>query len=105
MPYIDESAISCGVEQLYNLTSPHDAVIVVQNNLDWFEDEEGESPFAFLVFSDTVRRGRGSALAKYIKSRGLGTVNASRPKKNPQTGNMIQVWIWSVNWAKIKAFK
>lgn len=40
----------------------------------------------------------------YIESRGLGTVKTIGPKKNPNSGNEIKLYIWEINWEAYDAW-
>lgn len=88
-----ESEISCGVAELSNLWNP-----TIADVMDL--PVEGLRP-AFIVFSD-VAGSNGDKLAKLIKKHKLGTLTVTRPKTNPNSGNKIKVWAWSVDQSKFK---
>lgn len=96
MPRIDGSEISCGVDQLSNLTTPEEAVRAVALDDNW--DRRDDARAAFVLFSDTARRGKGRRLAAYIKKNKLGTITATAQKINRNSGNKIQVWVWSIDY-------
>lgn len=47
----------------------------------------------------------GSRLATYIRKHDLGKVVTMKPVRNPNSGNILAVWLWQLNRAKIKKFK
>ncbi len=117
MMQISSSDVSCGIAQLHELTSEyrHAQWRSVVNNLkealtvfatDWLELEEGDDvPLDGLrgmtfIFSDVVDSVGALDLVKFIKDNKLGSVRAAFPPKgrrNPNTGNMIQLWHWCYN--------
>jgi hypothetical protein len=56
------------------------------------------SDCAFILFSDNMGNKAGIYLAAYIKRHQLGTITVSEKRKNPNSGHLIQVWIWGVDW-------
>lgn len=90
MPNVNGSDISCGVSQLYNL-STDPKVNVLEVVASDFE--------RFVLFSDWGRKSPGETLAKYIRSnKWAGTIQAETPfRRNRNSGHMIKVWIWEPN--------
>lgn len=104
MTGIDETQISCGVHQLYEIgrDTPKQSVAAAKEDFfyesdDWGSEAKLKKSCAFYIFSDTVSSGAGLKLAKYIRDNRLGTVQISRAKVNPNSGNTIQVFTWKVN--------
>lgn len=69
------------------------------------------SHLIFTQASGTKRlSGYGYNLAKYIIANGLGHVAASEPGENPNSGNYVTVFVWTLNergirrWAKKQGF-
>lgn len=101
MPRIDDTSC-CGLYELYELTSnPSDSVSEVGNHL-FYSGEPVSEAYPFIVFSDTTENGNGEKLVQYIKKNDLGTVVATRARKNPSSGNMLKVYVWSLNAKNIK---
>lgn len=51
----------------------------------------------FFIFTDNVKRGRGRRLYNYIKKHDLGYVTQSKSGVNPNSRNVIRIWIWKPN--------
>jgi hypothetical protein len=97
MAQTQESNISCGVYQLFDLYSTPESILheVISGNI--YDGGEFSFP-AFYVFSDNFEADKeGTKLAAYIERHKLGRVIASRKRVNGNTHNLIQVWIWSPN--------
>ncbi len=98
---INPSNISCGVYQLEDLDYECSEIIsnVAQDIIDGEEEgwDTDEKKYAFLVFSDSDRSKNGLELCKYIRDHKLGSCLQSRAKTNPNTDNLIRVWVWGVN--------
>lgn len=97
----DRSYVSCGVTELHHLPNqpPAQVLFAIANNL--YHKANGR-PAAFLLWSDVVRgevQSRGEALAEHIKAQGaIGAgLTASRKAINPRTGNVIQVYLWTLD--------
>ena len=56
-------------------------------------------PKAFYVFTGVTSHDSvyGQRLADYILKNKLGTIVTSVSKRNPNSGNMIQIWTWGVD--------
>lgn len=85
----------CGIKEMTNVqnSTVRQMVTLVKST---------QSPF--IVFS-TVRGTNGKDLASYIKLNGLGTATKNKPALNPNSGNMLTVWVWRVDRKALKAFK
>jgi len=57
---------------------------------------------AFLLFTFYANRKKGDNLKKFIEKNKLGTVTKSRAKKNPNSGNNINIFIWSIGRINFK---
>jgi len=95
----------CGIKELDGVeTSAGAKETVLGAAEDWFNDDDNQG--AFIYFS-TTQGDKGQNLAKYIKAESLGVVRKTSAKKNPNTGNMLTMWVWEVDktalrvwWAK-----
>lgn len=97
---------SCGVRQIYELPSiPASAVKSVKKK--FARDYLGAvyDPCAMVCFSDVTRGSRGTRLADYIAEKKLGPVMASQSVRNPNSGNLITVWIWHVDTNALRRFE
>jgi hypothetical protein len=95
-PIVGNSYVSCGVTMLAGLhnSSPSqivDKVLKERNPTDVKKIRE-----AFVMFSDTDNGALmgGNALYSYIRENNLGNIVEFGPRMNPNTGNMIKLWIW-----------
>ena len=76
----------CGIEELYDLREPN----VVLCKVDMYSERR-----AMIIFHDKVSSNtNGVRLARKIRREKLGSVQASKKKVNPNSGNMIRMWIW-----------
>lgn len=109
------SNISCGVGQLHGFSrfkTPREFIYDAFIEIDSYSGEadgEADQDTPFFIFSDVItyrynneeqRRDKlltGQRFATWLKRRNLGTVIASSPKINPNSGNKIRVWVWEVN--------
>lgn len=88
--------VSCGVTFYWHLNSSNDSPErQVAKILKERSTSDKKIREAFVIFSDTagVNAG-GSKLYRYIKENKLGNVMEFGPRMNPNTGNMIKLWVW-----------
>lgn len=98
----DKSYVSCGVMEVHHLPeqSASKTLFSVVNAL---YHKANPRPAAFVIFSDICEAGmtsRGEALAIYIESAQSkigGDLHASRRMVNPKTGNVICIWLWTLD--------
>lgn len=63
----------------------------------------GRTHWRYAIFTEAYvpgdqPQGYGSEFADFIKAKGLGlVVEADGPQVNPNSGNMLRVWIWTVD--------
>ena len=96
MASTDETMISCGVNQLYDLYDTPEKILHQVISASSIQDDTGMSFPAFYVFSDNFEEEEeGTKLARYITRHKLGAVVATRKRRNPNTHNLIQVWVWA----------
>lgn len=67
---------------------------------DWFIEEVFNG--RFIVFTDNDSCEDGDELRDYIKKHNLGTVVVTRKAVNPNSGNYVKVYVWTVNIPKFK---
>ena len=125
----EDSAISCGVAQAFELgkSTPIKQVLEIADRYfeecgDWNCDEYGRfcdggllcahrshsTNYAHFVFSDVVksRTGNGTRLAAFLRKIDVGVVFESPIAVNPNSGNRIRVWVFTphrmnlFNWVR-----
>lgn len=62
-------------------------------------DDKFSAAHAIFTQASRTRKksGYGFNLARYVEKNNLGTVIASAPAKNPNTGNYIVTFVWTIN--------
>tara|TARA_B100000508_G_scaffold136474_1_gene129563 strand:- start:481 stop:810 length:330 start_codon:yes stop_codon:yes gene_type:complete len=62
-------------------------------------DEWDKSYFngAFFIFTDNHHYDCGKKFAAYLRRHKLGTVKTVGTRKNPNSGNVVTVWVWMFN--------
>lgn len=93
----------CGVLELSYIEdeTSHDAVYEVA---DRRFDGDYDYDSAFIIFTSINDETYGQELREYITKHELGTVTKQRAKENPNTNNMIHLYIWAVNNEKLEAW-
>lgn len=89
--------ISCGVSVLSAISKEDPERIVAKVLYERASCDNKKIREAFVIWSDKDHDGQrgGNALCKYIKDKNLGDVLEMGPRMNPNTGNMIKVWVWA----------
>ena len=59
--------------------------------------------FAYIIFSSITKN--GTKLAKYIRANRLGDITTLKARKNPNTDNILQVWLWAPTRAALTGRK
>jgi hypothetical protein len=93
----DKSPVSCGVLEVHHLPdqSATQTTFAIANHL--YHKANGR-PAAFVLFSDVVTGdSRGERLAAQIGALEAGDLFESVRQVNPKTGNVIRVWVWTIN--------
>ena len=95
----------CGVTELQNLNEKPKETIkelfyhtkeTIDNNktLPKIEQQNPTKNLgAFILFTDRISFKRGTKLTKYIKEKNIGKITETPPRKNPNTGKKIKIWI------------
>lgn len=111
-----DSAISCGVDQMFDLYDIDTKAQFLKSISEYY------SSAPFLIFSDAVEEGRecnewgepdegfdkiqdskGEFIYNLIKENDWGTIHRTRARLNPNSGNKIRVYIWAPNEKVMKA--
>lgn len=98
MIVVERTNSCCGVgeiQYLYDLRFKKD----VANQLkivaiDYFDDD---NKYCCYFWADNLNNKGGRNLADYIKKHKLGYVYRSTTRKNPNSGNYINAFIWNVD--------
>lgn len=53
--------------------------------------------FRYLIFTDNREFENGDSLRNFITERNLGTVIETASNHNPNSGNMVKVYIWTLD--------
>lgn len=84
---------SCGITVLSGLQrSPEDIVNKILKERAPSDSKKIRE--AFVMFSDIASSPGGAKLYNYIKEKNLGNIMQFGPRMNPNSGNMICLWIW-----------
>lgn len=105
--YVDiEGLQCCAIDEIGGISNCARATDVIEDVCkNWFEDcerDNDEGNAAFYLFTDTEESNAGMNLAKYIVAEKLGTVVSTQYRVNPNSGNKVKCWIWSVNKVALK---
>lgn len=91
--------LSCGASVLSGITHTKPSQIVDKILKERSSTDKKYTREAFVLFSDIDRHPNyetgGNALCRFIKDNKLGDILEAGPRMNPNTGNMIKMWIWS----------
>jgi hypothetical protein len=85
---------SCGISQLAGLGESTSEEIVNKVLIKRASTDNKTIKEAFVTFSDTYRSQYGRDLCQYIRDNKLGNIAEFGPRMNPNTGNMIMLWVW-----------
>ena len=86
----------CGLREYEGLDDLNTAEEALLDMHEAWDDMEG----AFIIFTDPTCEPGGERLCKYITRYRLGKVTKIRAKINPNSNNMLRVYIWAVNITK-----
>ena len=94
----------CGVRELSGIRDHRTPEKTLRDAFEGYEGELDDGKkclnlnFCHIIFTDVVgyRPTYGDFLAQYIEANGLGVVTFSVVRKNPNTGNQLRVWVWSL---------
>jgi len=103
------SFVSCGVNQLYNLSQVCRAATTIDNEFYAFivRRSGGRKFGGVLMFSDNVSYGNGKRFADFITNMEFGRVFSSGHVQNPQytqKNHLIECWMWVPDYEKIFAW-
>lgn len=65
--------------------------------------------FRYAIFSQASRRvvnsGYGFNFAELIEKENLGSLSSTDFHRNPNSRNMVKVWIWTIDWDAVNAYR
>jgi hypothetical protein len=102
----------CGVRELAGIGEGNSSEFILRSfcnevytnalfneHQDITEGNEDRGNFAHVFFTQAgVGKTYGENLASYIQRHGLGNVVATPSMLNPNSGNNLKMWVWTVNW-------
>lgn len=93
----------CAVDEISGITGKTPDSVLRKVCQNYFEDED---KCAFYLFTDIDKNDYKNAIAlkKFIETNKLGRVTVSRAKKNPNSGNMVKIYVWEISQRVLKVF-
>lgn len=94
----------CGFSEIHGLGDGDSAEKSMKTFTDHIRIVRFGVTFSHVLFTATARAKYGRAFAAYITAHELGDLVCSSLGKNPNSGNKIQGWIWTVNPVQLRAW-
>jgi hypothetical protein len=95
-----EQTNCCGFKEIDGLNDNTAKESLNQVCEDFFNGEDA----AFLFFTGVSKKRYGQNFKRLITKLKLGKIIETEAKRNPNSGNKIKAWIWSVNKPKFKQY-
>lgn len=104
--FVTREIACCGMREIGSLSahrSPEEAMKAFAG-----QTLKTHQNFRYVIFSEAVyrpaanRRGYGRAFAAFIRSEKLGKVSTTGWNVNPNSGNNLKAWIWTVDWTALQ---
>lgn len=103
----------CGIRELALLRDIRDPKTALQRFLSqieprvysWGPGLNRRDTFRYVIFSATKSARYGVRFAKLIEDEKLGEVISTGFNKNPNTGHILKVWVWTVDHDALKTWK
>ena len=105
----------CGVKEIDGIMehkNPENIIKhTIENIFDFYDSPKIQC--AFITFSGVIGKKRksknpkntiGNRLLKYIKQHNLGNVKASITKRNPNSNNLIKLYMWEIKSKNMKSW-
>lgn len=97
----------CGAREITNLSISRSAPQAMQEFGQAIYTRSYADNFRYVIFT-AADYGKpatyGTRFAKFIAKNNLGTVLETAKNRNPNTGNQVQMWVWTVNHDAVKAW-
>jgi hypothetical protein len=98
------STSCCGVCEIHGISffEPKNFFEVFKRVVSDYQNGEEEKPLIYF-FTDAIGpkdrsvRSQGDVITELIRKNGYGTVTTSRYKRNPNSGNLVRVFVWNLN--------
>ena len=87
----------CGIKEIHGLDGTRTTLKMV-----WNKKTSNNVKAAFYLFSDKGLLSNGQRLAAYIIFHNLGKITGTPARKNPNSGNRLQAWLWAVDYPKLE---
>ena len=110
-----DSMTCCGVDELSGISrqAPEGTILdLLRDGGEGFETDHDilKGDKRFTIFTQATKRrggprGYGERLSKYIVDSGMGSVvGIGGDVKNPNSGNYLKVFVWTMDWAGVLAW-
>jgi len=83
----------CGLRELNGIIEYTTPEAILEHAVPQFRGTDG----AFMMFSCPTSNSIGRKLAEFIKDNEFGVVTESPVRRNPNSGNMLRVFMWALN--------
>ena len=99
----------CAIREMHGLSLRDDPKSTLLASLDELERQHQDSGnlspftlhFSYLLFSGVSPHEYGSNFMKFILENDLGTVIKTDPNRNPNSGRLVTIYLWTVNRDKV----
>jgi len=106
--YLDvQSTMCCGLGEIGGIQDDTEKVATPKRVLIEFRENKAyDYPFVIFTAADQADyvKTAGTKLARFIRAHKLGTVRQTRWKRNPNSGNNVQIFLWEPNYVNLKHF-
>lgn len=90
----------CGVKELDGISAFRSAKQVMGEFYNEITNNFNCPPI--ILFTGVSKKGYAQKLKLYIKRNKLGAVVNTKPVKNPNSGNLIEAFLWTVNYKALE---
>lgn len=105
--YVNDMLNCCGLREICELSSC--TALEAMNNFvrDEFEyyhvdNDEATLKFRHVIFTEAGRGRYGARFAAFIRNNNLGTIIETPRERNPNSGNLLKCFVWTLNIPNIK---
>lgn len=93
----------CGIRELNHVQDVSSAKEAIADAArDWFDNDRDGAFIFYSVTKDYLQKGDG--IKKYIEKKELGTVFKTRSLRNPNSENLLTMYLWQVNKKNFEKF-
>lgn len=101
MAYLRETDC-CGIRELSDVMGCDNAREAVVDAAEWWFEKDKDG--AYIFYSVTSDSRIGHAIESYIAKYKLGVVQRTHSTRNPNSENMLTMWMWTINKTNFKAY-